>query len=213
MPVILNQTVVADKNALHGGSPFLLLLEITVPGVDDALRVALNTEDLVWRGEMWRAITFELDEISQGGAGEVPQVELRVANPDRVFEPYVDMYDAWVKKYGYSPITVHIIVVNGADMDSGQAVVDHEYELISPQSTDAWIKFTLGASNPFDALFPLDRILKGHCRFRFRDRRCNYRGAITSCNHTLSDCRKRGNSARFGGFPGIGRTGVYLAEM
>ena len=213
MPIILNKDVVRDKNAMHSGNLFLLLLEIEVPGVDELLRVVLNTEDITWRDVLWQAIDFELDEISQGGAGEVPQVELRIANPDRIIEPYIDMYDAWVKKYGFTPITVHIIVVNTADMASGKAVVDHEYELISPHSDDKWVKFTLGASNPFDTRFPLDRILKGHCRFHFKDRRCNYKGTITTCNHTLSDCRKRQNSGRFGGFPGIGRAGIYLAEI
>jgi phage-related protein len=213
MPVILNSEVIREKNALHSANPFLLLLEIVVPGLDSPLRVVLNTENIRWRGVSWQAITFELDEISQGGTGEVPQVELRVANPGRVFEPYIDMYDEYVKHNGFTPITVHILVINTADMDSGKPVVDHEYELKNPQSNGQWIVFTLGASNPFDLRFPVDRILKGHCRFRFRDRRCNYKGAIPTCNHTLTDCRKKGNSARFGGFPGIGKTGIYLSEM
>lgn len=211
MPIVLNQAVLRDKNALHGGNPFLLLLAISVPGVADVLRVVLNTEDIIWRGAEWKAMEFELDEIGQG-AGEVPQVELRVANPSRVFDPYIDQYDAWVKKYGFSPISVHIIVINTADMVSGAAVVDHEYELVTPKSTEQWVTFTLGASNPFEARFPLDRILKTHCRYKFRDRRCGYSGTVTTCGHTLSDCRKRGNSARFGGFPGIGRAGIYITE-
>jgi phage-related protein len=213
MPIILSSELIREKNALHSSNPFLLLLEILVPGLDAPLRVVLNTENVRWRGVPWQAIAFELDEISQGGAGEVPQVELRLANPDRVFEPYIDMYESWLKRNGFAPIIVHIIVVNTADMDSGKPVVEHEYELKSPKSTDKWVTFTLGASNPFDLRFPMDRILKGHCRFRFRDRRCNYKGVITSCNHTLTDCRRKGNSARFGGFPGIGRQGIYLAEM
>ena len=213
MPIILNEDIIRDKNALHGGHAFLVLLEIAVPGVSELLRVVLNTEDITWRNAEWKAVTFELDEINQGKAGETPQVELRLANPNRIFEPYIDMYDTWVKKNGFQPITVHIIVVNTVDLKSGKAVVDHEYELISPQTTDRWIKFTLGAANSFDVRFPADRLLKNHCRFRFKDRRCNYKGPVATCDHTLSTCRRLKNSRRFGGFPGMGKTGLYLAEM
>lgn len=213
MPVVLSEAIVQEKNALHSKNPFLILLELHVPGLDMPLRVVLNTENIRWRGVYWQAMTFELDEISQGGTGEVPQVELRLANPDRIFEPYIDMYDAYVKRNGFSPVTVNIMVVNTAELDSGNPVVDHEYELKNPRTTEKWVTFTLGASNPFDLRFPQDRILKGHCRFRFRDRRCNYKGADQSCKHTLADCRKKGNSGRFGGYPGIGRAGIYLSEM
>lgn len=212
MPLVLSEAIVKEKNALHSKNPFLVCFEIHVPGLDTPLRVVMNTENLRWRGATWQAITLEVDEISQG-SGEVPQVELRLANPNRIFEPYVDMYDQCVKRNGFAPITVNILVVNTADLGTGKAVTDHEYELKSPQSIDKWIKFTLGASNPFDLRFPMDRILKGHCRFRFRDRRCNYKGADSTCSHTLAACRKKGNSKRFGGFPGIGRAGIYMVEM
>lgn len=213
MPVILNAEIIRQKNALHGGSPFLLLLEIHIPGIDEALRVVMNTEDIHWRGKQWQAIQFEIDEIEQGTEGEVPQVELRIANPERVLEPYVDMYDTYIKRNGFEPVTVHLYVINTAELSSGAPVVDHEYELKAPECSADWVTFTLGASNPFDWRFPQDRILKAHCRFRFRDRRCNYKGAAASCAHTLADCRAKGNSARFGGFPGIGRAGLYLTEM
>ena len=213
MPAILNSAVVAEKNALNSTHPFLLCVEIAIPGVDTPVRVVMNTENIQWRGVEWQAITFELDEISQGSKGEVPQVELRIANPHRVFEPYLDMYDSYVKKNGFAPITVHLLVVSTVDLSSGEAVVDHEYELKSPKTNDQWASFSLGASNPFELRFPRDRILKGHCRFRFKDRRCNYKGNDAACAHTLADCRRKGNSARFGGFPGIGRAGIYMVEM
>lgn len=213
MPIILNSEIIREKNALHGSSVFLVMLEITVPGLDDELRVVLNTEDIRWKGKLWQAFTFEIDEIGQNTDGEVPSVELRIANPNRVFEPYIDMYDTYIKRNGFAPIIVHIIVVNSADLESGVPVVDHEYELKTPECTEEWVRFTLGASNPFELRFPEARILKGYCRFRFRDARCGYKGGDSSCGHTLAACRAKGNSHRFGGFPGIGRAGLYMAEM
>ena len=56
MPIILNSDIIREKNALHGSSAFLVMLEITVPGLDDGLRVVLNTEDIRWKGRLWQEI-------------------------------------------------------------------------------------------------------------------------------------------------------------
>lgn len=60
MPVILNSEIIRQKNAMHGGSPFLLLLEIQIPGIDEALRVVMNTEDIRWRGKQGRRYSLKL---------------------------------------------------------------------------------------------------------------------------------------------------------
>ena len=211
MPILLSNEIIAEKNKLNSNNPFLILLEIIVPGLEAPLRVVMNTEDITWRGYNWQAIQFELDEIGQG-AGEVPQVNLRIANPERVIDPYLDMYDAYQKAHGFSPVRVLIYVVNTVDLKSGNPVVDYEYELKAPRADTEWVTFTLGASNPFDQRFPRDRMLKRHCRFRFRDARCGYSGTVASCPHTLEGCRALKNSKRFGGFPGIGKAGIYIGE-
>ena len=213
MPILLSPEIIAEKNKLHGGSPFLLLLDIAVPGISESLRLVMNTEDIQWRDLLWQAIQFEIDEIQMGTDGEVPQVELRIANPNRIIEPYIDQYDSYIKKYGFSPITVRLIVVNSAHLENTSPVTEHIFELKTPQSNAQWVTFTLGASNPFDIRFPKDRLLKTHCRFRFRDARCAYKGGDKTCTHTLSDCRKKKNSERFGGYVGIGKSGVYMAEI
>lgn len=212
MPLDLTPAVMADKNKLASTACNLIALEISIPGVNEPLRVVHNTESITWSGAEWAAFPFELDEVTDLGTGEVPRVEVRVSNVSRVMEQYIHQYDAWVKNNGYQPITCRILVVNTADIASGQPVVEHRFELKQPKTDANWCTFVLGASNPFELRYPRDMIRKNFCRFRFKGARCGYKGAAARCDKTLTRCRQLGNSERFGGFPGVGASGVYLAS-
>jgi len=89
-----------------------------------------------------------------------------------------------------------------------------EYELMSPRTDSMWATFVLGASNPFRKRFPMHRMMKNHCRHKFKDVMCKYAGATATCDKTLTACRAMNggsNSVNFGGFPGIGLGGLRLA--
>jgi len=90
-----------------------------------------------------------------------------------------------------------------------------EYELTLSKMNSTWATFVLGASNPFRRRFPAHRMMKNHCRHRFKDVLCKYVGATTTCDKTLTACRAMNggsNSVNFGGFPGIGLGGLRLAK-
>ncbi len=53
-------------------------------------------------------------------------------------------------------------------------------------------------------------IVSGNCAFRFKDSRCGYTGAATSCDHTWTDCGTKSNQARFGGFRNLPKSGMKL---
>lgn len=42
-----------------------------------------------------------------------------------------------------------------------------------------------------------------NCQFKFKDGRCQYSGAETKCNKTLSRCQALSNVTRFGGYPSV----------
>lgn len=244
MPRTLSSFGILEKNKLTSQTTWLLMLEITVPGVSEPIRVTSNNESVTWRGESWVAFPFELDEIGEESKGEVPQVELRVSNVSRVMESYLQDYDLYTKTNGYTPVEVWIYVVNNQQMSSSGVLTDttldgavtettvdgamtdtlmeitnpdpearHLFELIKPRTDSMWATFTLGAANPFNRRFPQERILKAHCRFIFKSSRCGYSGATTTCDKTLAACRGMdggSNSARYGGFPGVGRGGIRV---
>jgi len=215
MPLSLSSVVIAEKNKLASDSVFMLAMEITVPGVTDPIRVVRNSENISWRSKIWIAFPFEIAEI-EDSKGEVPRVEVRVSNVSRAMELYLQSYDLYCKVEGYAPIDVSIFVVNSLDLANDDPAVQYDFELIQPKTNSRWAMFTLGATNPFERRFPPGRMSKSHCRYRFNypantDKRCGWTGTgFTDCGKTLSDCRARSNSVRFGGVPGLGAGGISL---
>ena len=217
MPLPLSSIALSEKNKLATDAVWFVALKITIPGVGTPIRIVRNNESITWQGETWQAFRFEIEEIGEGRTGEVPRVDLRVSNVDRVMESYIQQYDGYIKANGFSPIEVYIYVLVSKDLASPTPVAEHLYELKQPKSNSIWATFVLGASNPFNKRFPQHRHLKNHCRFRY-----NYpvgssllcgapSSAYTTCDKTLAACRQRNNSIRFGGTPGVGIGGLRIA--
>ncbi|MDD5053679.1 MAG: DUF1833 family protein [Sulfuricurvum sp.] len=209
----LNSIAIQEKNKLATDSVFCVALEITIPDVAVPIRVINNSEDIAWNGSTWTAFPFTIEEISDVSSGEVPRVDVKVSNVNRIFEAYLQTYDTYCKTNGFEPIEVSIFVINTAVIASSataEAEVEHQFELKQPKTNSQWATFTLGASNPFSRRFPQNRILKNHCRYRYKgtDGRCgSTNSTFDTCSHTLAACRERENSERFGGAPGVGAGG------
>ena len=326
MALTISSVALEEKNKLSSDGVWYLALKITIPGLVDPIRLIRNNENIEWptgSGINWIAFPFELDEIGEESKGEVPQVELKVSNISRVMEQYLQDYDAYIKRYGFSPVEVNIYVINSKNLASATPEVEYLFELKQPKTNYRWATFVLGASNPFNKRFPQNRMLKNHCRFKFNtptgltlsgnpyvattiamtvpgngilvdstngflvagftsgqwvfisgfsnpynnlwfkiltidasnmelgqpggvdslrpvsavaesagptisvqgysgslsnetvNQLCYYQGGTNeypymTCNKTLSDCRLRNNSSRFGGFPGVGLGGIRL---
>lgn len=221
MPLTISSVALAEKNKLSSDGIWYLALRITVPGLSDPIQIVRNNENVQWPTGSgpegtWIAFPFELDEIGEESSGEVPQVELRISNISRVMEQYLQTYDEYVKSDGFSPIEMNIYVINSKNLASSTPEVEHVFELIQPKTNSQWATFILGASNPFNQRYPQFRLLKNHCRFNFNypsgnDLFCGWAGTgFTTCGKTLTDCRDRSNSTRFGGSPGVGSGGLRI---
>jgi lambda family phage minor tail protein L len=214
MPLPLSSIAIEEKNKLATDSVFMIALMVIVPGVTDPIRIVLNNsaEDITWRGKPWIAFNFEIEEIGETSRGEVPQVEVRIANVSRALEGFIQDYDSWVKLNGFSPMEIYIYALNSKNLASDDPEVEHYFELKKPKFDNRWAYFTLGAANPFQRRFPGGRIMKNHCTYRrFKGARCGYVGTETTCNRTLTQCRAYNNSTRFGGAPGVGKGGLVVA--
>jgi phage-related protein len=214
MPLPISSTIVEEKNKLATDSVWLLAMKVTIPGTpsSEVIRVVRNNEDVSWAGETWQAFPFDVDAVQATGKGEVPRLDVRICNISRAMEQYVIEYDDYVKANGYSPIEVDLCVLNTKDLASNTPAGEASFELKQPKMDARWATFTLGAPNPYNRRFPQDRILKNHCRFRFKDEHtCAYSGAVAECDKTLTSCRSLGNSTRYGGFPGVGYGGFRVS--
>lgn len=212
MPLTISSAMIQEKNKLAGsGGHEILLLDIDIPNVSENVRITSDNVETVWNGNTYVPAPFEIDEITDMSSGEVPQVEFRVANASRAMEAYIQAWDYYCKTNGYSPIEITLSVVHSAHLDLTTAEVEYTLQLKQPKHTPQWATFVLGANNPMNKRFPLNRMLKNRCRYAaFKDTRCGYTGGETVCNRTLSRCRELSNSSRFGGFPGIGKSPIYL---
>jgi phage-related protein len=213
MPLPISSIAIEEKNKLATDSVWMICMRLTIPGASPTyVHVVKNTENITWPtgGQVWQAFPFDIEPIPAEGKGEVPKVEVSVSNVTRALEIYVLAYDTYIKTAGFDPIIVDLYLINSKNLASATPEVWHQFELKSPKMTATMATFTLGASNPYSKRFPQDRILKDHCRHRFKDSRCKYVGGGSTCSKTFAACTAYANTLNYGGFPGAGLGGLRL---
>lgn len=185
-----------EKNRLVATAPWLLLLDVTLPDAS-VIRLVRNTEDVTFGGNLYTAFAFDIDNVRSGGDGRIQGVSLKVANPGRALQPYMEAHDGLVG----CGITLRVVHADNLAADYSELTL--QWEILSAESAEDWIVFSLGAENPLRRRFPLHVAIPFSCNWTFKGVECGYSGAAASCPRTLAYCRSLGNSVRFGGRPGI----------
>jgi len=197
MSLSLSAAIAEAKNKLNDTGAWLVLLEIDTPALVDPLRLVRNTEDVTWDSETWTAFPFELDESKQDANGSIQTLSVRVSNIKRQIEKYVNDAD------GGSATTVTIRVVYSAELTE-DAVLEEVFTVGTVKCTTDWVTFELEPNSFFTQRFPRNTFNRTKCRWDFKGRECGYTGATySSCSNILSDCIARGQTANFGGTPGL----------
>ncbi|MEW5725865.1 MAG: DUF1833 family protein [Thermodesulfobacteriota bacterium] len=135
MPRDLSAVVTEEKNQPASIYPWLLALEITVPGLSAPIRVARNNEDITWRGETWTGLWFDFGEVTEEKKGEASRLDLRVVNVDRIVETYVHDWDEYCKANGYESIEFTLYLLNAKDLANDDPVAEHSFLLGQPPRT------------------------------------------------------------------------------
>ena len=188
----------AEKNKLSTDSCFLILLEIRL---QNTVYICYNNEDITWGGHTYIAFPFEIGEVTEDETAD-PNVSLKVSNVARGMQWYVE------DSGGGVGTEVILRVVNSLNLN-GAADLEEYFVVTACKIDEQWIDFTLGNGYSAKTRRPIDRYMKNNCPFKYKGIRCGYNGNLTTCQHTLADCRAHNNSVRFGGFPGIDQKGVY----
>lgn len=197
----------AEKNKMDTDSVFILLLELNIPMADvDPIRVCHNTEDIEWNGHIWQAFPFEIGKVSEDKSGSIPSFEIRIDNTSQALTYYVEASN------GANNGEVVFYIVNTKCLQSTSAEVEEHYRITKLTVNEQWVTATVGTSYNPHSRRPEGKYTKNSCRHKeFGGPQCGYKGTeYTSCNRTLSDCRERGCSSRFGGFPGVDQGGIYV---
>jgi lambda family phage minor tail protein L len=207
----LSEIAIKEKNKLGTDSFFMIMLEILIPATAPVY-ITSNSEIVTWRGNQWQPFPFNIGERSESSKGEVPQVELNISNHSRVIERYLNMYDIYLKTNGVegNQIKCNLYVVNSKDLANTEPIRSEYLELLSPKTDKDWATFTLGADNPFNVICPKRKLIKNFCYWKYKGVECGYTGTLGVCNKSLQECRERNNSARFGGFAGVGFGAIRL---
>ena len=202
----LSLAQILAKNKLVGDGAWLFCAHIQHDSLGvDGLKITRNTDDVEWDGSTWTAFPFELEARAEAKKQEQSPVRLRISNIAGIVQATIDA------NYGLVGASVTMYLLAPGYGPSDVAAITLEYTVISATCDYTWATFSLGARSPYGTRFPRTKMIKNSCRFAdFKGELCGYSGAETVCDKTLARCRELGNSERFGGFPGIGRGGVYV---
>lgn len=206
MAIKLSTLAKLAKNELCSGTAFLILLKIELPGLEaeDNIHVVANTEDIYWCDQLYQAFPFQIGTVKEDGSGSIPSVELKVDNTTRDIEYWLNHGGGGVN----AKVTLYVVLSTA--LDNPVPELQEVYSVTDATASEQWVTFSLGNSYPSQARRPWDTYKKNNCAFRYKGPECACTSDLEGCNHTLADCRARGNSKRFGGFPGIDQGGLYV---
>ena len=192
------------KNDIASDTPFVVLLEIKLKGDDESIYICHNNEDVMWNGQLWQAFPFELGEVKEDGTGSLPSIDLSVDNTGRALDYYLNQGDGGVQS------TVILRVVIPSDEVPGVAEIEEIFSVEDTTVTEQYVKFSLGNAYAASSRRPVGVYKKNACPYKYKGVECACTSELTDCDHTLTACRARGNSKRFGGFAGIPQGGFYV---
>ncbi|MBQ0066786.1 MAG: hypothetical protein KBS60_01170 [Phascolarctobacterium sp.] len=201
MGLLLSSIGKKEKNKLSTDSQFAILLKINLA---EEVNLCYSNQDIYWDGKNWVAFPMKIGDNTEDNTGSDPNLTLQVDNVSRALQGAIQNGGGGVGT------KVQLYVVNTKNLASATAEFDDEYVVINTKENYQYINFTLGNEYSARTRRPLDRYFKDFCPFKYKGIRCGYCGDKATCNKTLLDCREHGNSARFGGFPGIDQKGIYM---
>jgi phage-related protein len=193
----LPSNIITEKNKLSNDEPFLVTLEISFDGGTETIYLVNNNEDITVEGQTFVAFPFKLDPVTQASNGELSSVTIQFANVSRYLQAYLEDYDGGINS------TVIVRIFHNSYRTYANVALSWSFKVLSAQSTDEVITFTLGARNPLLQMFPNYRYISRYCKWKFKSVECKYAGAGTSCGKRWDDCEAYNNSVNFGGYIGL----------
>lgn len=198
----LSLETVIDKNRISSTVVYLTLARIEIIDEDtgqiaEIIRLARNDETVTYKGEVYDKAWFEFS--TEETADGVPSISVSVQDPTGAVMAKADQHDGGV---GWR---IRFMVVSSARLNE-DAEIEELVFVKSSKAKDYGIDLTLGARNPLTQKFPARTQWRDKCPWAFKGAICGYTGTAKTCDYSLggeNGCAAKGNSERFGGFPGI----------
>ena len=201
MSKVLSPNLIRAKNMLGGDQPWLILVQFHLSS-ETTFYLVSNTENITFQGQEYTAFPLKIELPTQSSNGEIPSVKLALGNATRVLQSYMEELNGAVG----SKIT--LLIVNAGLLSEDYAELTLDFDITASECDAEWVSVTLGAPNPLNRRFPVNKYMATSCMWQFKGAECAYVGVETECPRNLSGCIARNNTARFGGFPGLQPGGI-----
>ncbi len=192
----LSLASIIEKNRLSPTGADFILLDILL---STPIYIVNNNANIAWNDQEYLAFPFKLGSINYDGK-ETPNITLSVSNITRS----VGAALAQVKGGGGTEVILRVV---NSKLLNEPAMLE-EYFIVKDSGRDGtWCSITLGVQDEGQKRFPEERVMRNFCSYisstGFKGIKCAYAGTETACDGTLIRCRALGNSARYGGAPGV----------
>lgn len=170
----------------------------------EPVRFANDSEDMQYQGNTYYMQALKHSDLSYDGDGSVRDITLVIGNAERQMQYYIERYDLLNKR-----VVIKQVYINTDGEVLGDISSSYIIKSISVTSTQAEFTLSMGF-DMFKAVVPARRIFARFCGHMFRDESCKYTGKAESCAKNFSDCKRKKNTANFGGFPGVKNERLYF---
>lgn len=195
----LTTASIMEANKVASEGVYLLLLRLTYEG--EIYRFVCNNENYTFRGQEYIAYNFNVSAIKRSST-EQPSVKLSISNITGAIQSVVEAAN------GLNDAVVELMLVN--TNVSGEISDIETFKVESSYVDGDFIVFNLGLGYSLTRRWPLTRILKDYCGYKYRGVLCRYDGDLEKCGKTLEECRKHKNEKNFGGCPTVPQGGLYV---
>lgn len=196
----LSTAAIIEKNKVSTSGVYLLLMTIRYKE-EEPIRLVLNNEEIVFKGDTYYPYYFSLSDVKRTSS-EMPSATLTVSNITGTIQKILEAYD------GANGAKVKAAVIN--TNLSNEILEEENFVVTGATAKKDVITLKLGCGMSLDKRYPTYRIMKDWCPFKYKSVECGCTSSKTTCNKTLTDCRERNNSKRFGGCPTVPQGGLYV---
>jgi lambda family phage minor tail protein L len=166
----------------------------------------------------WNPFPVQVGSVDENNRGNLTQVSVTVTNITRDVQAAIELYD------GLIGMDARVMLAHVARIPTGIPTFEAKGSILASSATAESAVFEVGVFNLFQAHFPLKRMMRDFCHWKYDSPGCGYDttrgGALPTCSKKMegaNGCREHGDDEvsagltrkhpqRIGLFKGLSRT-------
>ena len=185
-----------EKNRLSSTGVWIYLLEITIPGISETIKICKNTEKITWNGSTYQAFPFSLNSMSENSTNEIPTLQIQISNITREIQAMLESTN------GAAGATLKLMLIHNKHLADTEPTWQGTFALLSAVCDEQWVTLSVGQAYSTSSRRPLWTEQKYICRWHYGDICCAVAAATKTtypaCDKSIASCKIRGNDSRYG---------------